>query len=378
MVGREAPRKKEDSVVNLLSLKQDRSAEWPPPQRRRRGRFFRLGVALFCLLIAAGGAAFYVYQGLQPPNGEHTVKKVSIPSGSSVREIGRLLEEQGLIRSADLFAYYAMYQGIGSRLQAGTYQFQTGATVDEILQTMAEGKTVVDTVRFTVPEGWNVEQIADHLAQKGLADKAAFLREVNQGSFPEFPFVAAIPKTEGRKYRLEGYLFPETYEVKKGASAHEIIAKMLAQFQKEWQPEWTETLKQRGMTMDEAVRLASIVEREVVVDKERPIVAGVYYNRLREGWLLQADATVQFVLGKQRDRLTYNDLKVNSPYNTYMHPGLPPGPIANPGRASLAAAVHPAQHDYFFYVTKKDGSSEHYFSRTLAEHEANDAKSRGN
>ncbi|MCG6197436.1 endolytic transglycosylase MltG, partial [Anoxybacillus sp. LAT_38] len=121
--------------------------------------------------------------------------------------------------------------------------------------------------------------------------------------------------------------------VKKGASAHEIIAKMLAQFQKEWQPEWTETLKQRGMTMDEAVRLASIVEREVVVDKERPIVAGVYYNRLREGWLLQADATVQFVLGKQRDRLTYDDLKVNSPYNTYMHPGLPPGPIANPGRA---------------------------------------------
>jgi UPF0755 protein len=344
-----------------------------------KGRWTRIILIAICFLLAVtGGASFYVYQGLQPVEGTAGVKKVTIPAGSSVREIAQLLEEQGIIKNATLFTYYAKVKGIGSRLQAGDYQFQAGQTVDQLLQAMVEGKTVVDTVRFTVPEGWNVEQIAAHLAEKGLVDKQKFLQEVNHGSFPEFPFVATIPKKEGRKYRLEGYLFPETYEVKKGATEHEIIARMLAQFQKEIKPDWTAKLKQRNMSLDDAVNLASIVEREVVVDKERPLVAGVYYNRLREGWLLQADATVQFILGKQRDRLTYDDLKINNPYNTYVHPGLPPGPIASPGRESLAAVVQPASHEYFFYVTKKDGSFEHYFSKTLDEHLANDAKSRSN
>jgi UPF0755 protein len=365
-------------VKQLQDRKHEQKADWL--DNRRRGRRWLTGMAAICcfLLLAAGGAAYYVYQGLQPvdPLGQPVTKNVTIPKGSSVREIGYLLEQQGLIRDADLFAYYVKVKGIGSSLQAGDYQFQTGQSVDQLLQKLVAGDTVANTVRFTVPEGWNVEQIADALTKKGLINKQKFLQEVNSGAFPEFPFVASIPHKEGRKYRLEGYLFPETYEVEKGASEREIIAKMLAQFQKELQPDWTSKLKQRNMSLDDAVILASIVEREVVVDKERPIVAGVYYNRLREGWLLQADATVQFILGKQRDRITYDDLKIKNPYNTYVYPGLPPGPIASPGRASLAAVVQPATHDYFFYVTKKDGSSEHYFSRTLEEHLAKDALSR--
>lgn len=365
--------------MNAMYMDHDDQPDHPPGKKRRRGgRLLRILVILCCvILLGLGGAAYYVYQGLQPVAGEAVEKRVEIPAGSSVKQIGRILHENGLIRNPDLFTYYVKYKGTGSRLQAGAYQFQTGQSIDELVLAMADGNTVVDASRFTIPEGWNVEQIADHLAEKGLVDKAKFLAEVNQGSFPEYPFVASIPVKEGRKYRLEGYLFPETYEIKKGATEREIIAKMLAQFQKEWKPEWDEQLKKLNMTMDEAVTLASIVEREVVVDKERPVVAGVYYNRMREGWLLQADATVQFVLGKQRDRITYDDLKVESPYNTYLYPGLPPGPIANAGRESLAAVAYPEQHDYFFYVTKKDGTSEHYFSRTLQEHEANDRKSRG-
>jgi UPF0755 protein len=369
---------REDESVKPAAWKEERNDQLS--KANGGGRKWKTWILLaVCLLIAAaGGAGLYIYQGLQPVEGEPTVKKVTIPAGSSVREIAQLLEGQGLIKNATLFTYYVKAKGIGSRLQAGDYQFQTGQTVDQLIQAMVDGHTVVDAVRFTIPEGWNVEQIAAHLAEKGLVDKQKFLWEVNHGSFPEFPFVASIPQKKGRKYRLEGYLFPETYEVKKGATEHEIIARMLAQFQKEIKPDWTAKLKQRNMTLDDAVNLASIVEREVVVDKERPVVAGVYFNRLREGWLLQADATVQFILGKQRDRLTYDDLKIDNPYNTYVHPGLPPGPIANPGRESLAAVVQPAVHDYFFYVTKKDGSSEHYFSRTLDEHLANDAKSRAN
>lgn len=350
---------------------------------KRHGKRSRLmGLLLFAVLLLAlgGGGAWYVYAQLQPvaAEGQAVSKQVAIASGSSVREIGQVLEANGLIRNGTLFAYYVQAKGVSNRLQAGNYHFRTGQTIDEIVQSMVNGDAVVDTVRFTIPEGWNVEQIADALAKKGLVDKAAFLREINEGEFPEFPFVAAIPENKNRKYRLEGYLFPETYEVRKGATEREIIAKMLGQFAKEMKPEWVESLKQRDMSIDDAVNLASIVEREVVVDKERPIVAGVFFNRIRENWMLQSCATVQFVLGKQRDRITFEDLKVESPYNTYIHPGLPPGPIASPGRASLAAVVEPAEHDYFFFVTKKDGSSEHFFSRTFEEHLAKDAKSRGN
>lgn len=348
-------------------------------RRRRGGRVLLWIIALFLLIIlAAGGAAWYVYQQLQPVAGSPTTKNVTIPSGSSVREIGRLLEEQALIRNADMFNYYVKYKGVAPQLKAGEYQFTTGQSIDDLLVAMTEGKTVINSERFTIPEGWNVEQIADHLAKEGIVEKEAFLKEVNEGEFPEFPFVAAIPKSAERKNRLEGYLFPETYEVKKDATAHEVVSRMLAQFQKEWKPEWDEQLKKHDLTQDQAITLASIVEREVTVDKERPTVAGVYFNRIRDKWPLQADATVQFILGKQRDRLTYDDLKVKSPYNTYTNPGLPPGPIASPGRLSIEAVVNPEQHDYFFYVTKKDGTSEHYFSKTLQEHNANNAKSRGN
>lgn len=350
-------------------------------KRRRGGRIAKMLalLGLFIILLLAGGS-YYLYAQLQPvAAGEEPVhKQVKIPSGTSVREIGQLLEEQGLIRNGTLFAYYAQSKGVGNRLQAGLYNFQVGQTIDELLLAMENGNAVVDAIRFTIPEGLHVEQIADRLAEQKLIDKAAFLKEVNEGAFPEFPFVAQIPRNKDRKYRLEGYLFPETYEIEKGATEHEIIAKMLGQFQKELKPEWLQALKQRDMSLDQAVNLASIVEREVVVDKERPIVAGVFYNRIRDNWMLQSCATVQFVLGKQRDRITYADLEIDSPYNTYIKPGLPPGPIASPGRASLEAVMHPAEHDYFFFVTKKDGSSEHYFSKTFEEHLAKDAKSRGN
>ncbi|HDR67528.1 MAG TPA: endolytic transglycosylase MltG, partial [Bacteroidaceae bacterium] len=146
----------------------------------------------------------------------------------------------------------------------------------------------------------------------------------------------------------------------------------------EWKAEWTTEIEKKNMSIHDIVTLASIVEREVVVDKERPIVAGVFYNRLKDDWNLQSCATVQFILGKQKDRLTFDDLEIKNPYNTYVNQGLPPGPIGNPGRKSLEAAVYPAEHDYYFFVTKKDNSGEHYFSRTFAEHQKYNAKSRGN
>lgn len=346
-------------------------------KKKRRRRPFR--VLFFLLIFVMAVSMGYVYLQLQPPTANTgETKKITIPAGSSVRAIGEILEEAGLIKDATMFSLYAKTSDNGSKLQAGDYQFTVGQPITALIDGMAGGKVVMDTVRFTIPEGWNVGQMATSLAEKGIVNKEAFLKELEHGDFSEFPFVSSIPAKEGRKYRLEGYLFPETYEVKKGATEHEVIAKMLSQFQKEMQPEWLAELKKRNISLDDAVTLASIVEREVVVDQERPVVAGVFYNRIRDHWMLQSCATVQFILGKQRDRITFNDLKIESPYNTYLHQGLPPGPIANPGRASLQAVVKPAHHDYFFFVTKKDGTSEHYFSKTLEEHMSRDAKSKGN
>lgn len=346
--------------------------------RRRKNRIIKLILGVFITgILALGAGGIYIYSEIQPVDSSGT-KQVVIPPGSSTAQIGSILEEAGLIKNGSLFRYYVKLKGIGNHLQAGEYQLTAGLPIDQLIEPIEAGDVLVNTVRFTIPEGWNVEQIATALEAKGFVSKADFLKEVNEGEFPEFPFVAQIPQSHDRKNRLEGYLFPETYEVKKGADAHEIISKMVGQFAKEFKPEWKETLKQRNLTVDQAVNLASIIEREVVADKERPIVAGVFFNRMRDGWMLQSCATVQFVLGKQRDRITFADLEIKSPYNTYINKGLPPGPIANPGRASLAAVVSPTKTDYFFFVTKKDGSSEHFFSKTLEEHLAKDAKSRGN
>lgn len=328
-------------------------------------------------IFALGAGAYYVWSQLQPVYAENNneTKTITIPQGASSRQIGMILEENGLIRDAGIFSYYVRYKQLGSRLQAGDYRFSPGESIDSILQKMVQGETFVETFHFTIPEGYTVEQIADRLASQGLVNKEVFLKEVNEGTF-SYDFVNNIPDRPEMKYRLEGYLFPKTYQMKKGASEHEIIDRMLAQFASEVKAEWQETWKQRNITLHEAVTLASIIEREVRADQERAKVAGVYYNRLAKGMLLQADATIQFIFGKQKEVVTYADLEIDHPYNTYLNPGLPPGPVASPGRAALEATAMPEKHNYLYYVTKKDGSGEHFFAETFAEHQRNIAKSK--
>jgi UPF0755 protein len=328
--------------------------------------------------VAAGiGGYMYIQKALMPVEASEEVT-IDIPPGSSALTIADKLEQSGVIRDALVFRGYVKYKGVENDFQAGTYVFPRGIALDDVISKLTKGDVVRDTVRFTIPEGLSVLQVADRLAKQGIVDRETFLKEINEGQF-DFAWLSDIPQSsEERPYRLEGFLFPETYEVDKGSTEHEIIRRMLSQFDKEWKPEWREELNKKDLSLYEIVTLASIVEREVVADKERPIVAGIFYNRLKDGWMLQSCATVQFVLGKQRDRITFADLEVKSPYNTYIHEGLPPGPIASPGRASLKSVVYPEATDYYFFVTKKDGSQEHLFARTFAEHQKNDANSRGN
>ncbi len=346
-------------------------------------RFSPLKVILVTILVivmllsgVAGGVYYYVHQNLQAVEASNEDVLVTIPKGSSSAKIGEILYDNGLIRDAELFRYYIRFKEMGTKLQAGDYIFVKGMTIDQLIKKMANGDVFIETFTFTIPEGLAIPQIAEHLANKGYVDKDVFLKEVNEGTF-DFDFVQAIPESQDRKYRLEGYLFPETYEMKKGATEHEIIQRLLKQFDQVVTNEWRAELEARGMTLDEAVTLASIVEREAVIADERPVIAGVFYNRIEKDWLLQSCATVQYILGKQREVITYADLEVQDPYNTYIHEGLPPGAISNPGASALRSVVFPEEHSYFFFVTKKDGSGSHHFSKTYAEHQKNDAKSRG-
>lgn len=274
-------------------------------------------VILLAFAAIVGGAGYYVWNALQPVQADSGEKRtIVIPAKSSPRSVGVILEKNKLIKNARMFTVYTKIKGEGSMLKAGKYQFTVGQPIDEIVQKLSKGEVYKDTITVTIPEGFTVEQIADRLAGKNLVNKQVFLHEADKGTFP-YDIVKAIPGDTKMKHRLEGYLFPDTYEFKKGTTEHEYIDRMLGRFQEVWDTSWNAKVKQHGLSVHQAVTLASIVEREVRAEGERAKVAGVYLNRLKQQMPLQADATIQYMFGKQKERVTFADLKKDDPYNTY-------------------------------------------------------------
>lgn len=335
-------------------------------------------ILLVLLLAAAGAGAYYIWNGMKPvePAGEPVTFTIEQGMGSSA--IADRLQEEGLIRNSLLFKGYLRYVGEGSRFMAGTYEAAPGISYDELIARLNAGDVVKEeTVTFTIPEGFTAKQIADRLAAAWEQEVSVFRTLLDTGEGLEEPAVLGIPAGEDLRHRLEGYLFPETYELKKDSTPEQVVQAMMTQLERKLDsiPDWEEKLAERGLTLHELLTVASLVEREVVVDSERALVAGVIYNRLEEGQMLQIDATVQYVLEQPKERLLYKDLEVESPYNTYLHEGLPPGPISSPGLSSIEAALSPEASDYFYYVTKKDGTQEHLFGKTYQEHLDNIKKS---
>lgn len=331
------------------------------------------------MIIGAGSVAFYVWNSLQP-TAAGEMQKFDIPKGTSANEVAELLEQQGLIKNSFIFKYYLKLNDQGSRFQAGQYEISPGMDKDAIIAKLNAGDTVAaETIRFTIPEGFTVLQIADKLAAEKLINKEKFLSLVaSTQAWGDAEAVRSIPESDKLHQRLEGYLFPETYEMKKESTEEDIIKRMVSEFDRKLAtlPEgWMDVLEEKKMTLHELLTIASLVEREVVVDEERALVAGVIYNRIADGMKLQIDATVQYSLDKPKERLYEKDLLVDSPYNTYKVEGLPPGPIASPSFDSIEAALYPEDTDYFFYVTKKDGSQSHLFAKTYKEHLRNIEKS---
>ncbi len=319
-------------------------------------------VSLVAILILLAGLAAvgWLWWSSRPAAPEGSAPAlVMVEEGTTVRDLGRRLEDLGVIRSALLFELWLRARGDAGRIQAGTYRLTGDRPLPAIIDMLVEGETAL--VEVTVPEGLRMEQIAGIVARSLGADSAAFVAAATDSTLADSLGVSAPT--------LEGYLFPETYRVDPSTTAREMARIMADQFREVFDAAWRARAESLGFTVDQIVTLASIVEEEARVPEERKTIAGVFWNRLGMGMRLEADPTVQYALGGHRERVLYRDLEVDSPFNTYRYAGLPPGPIASPGRSALEATLYPDSVPYLYFVATGDGGR-HAFSETLAEHEA--------
>lgn len=283
-------------------------------------------------------------------------KTINIQKGASFRTIAEGLEKAGVIRDSESFIFAATLLGKYKKVKAGEYEFTRPMTSLDVLDFLVKGR--IKKYLVTIPEGCNIREVASLLMGAGLAQEEEFVSKATDARF-----VASLG-FDGQSF--EGYLFPDTYEVSKGMSPEEIIIKMVEKFKAVYYPELDAIARARGMSTKKAVTLASIIEKETGAPEERGLVSAVFHNRLKKGIKLQSDPTAVYGVKDFNGNITKRHLQANTPYNTYVNYGLPPGPIANPGKASLKAALNPANEDFIYFVSKNDGT--HHFSKNLREH----------
>ena len=308
-------------------------------------------------LLLIGGVAWYAHRSLDlPPEDIETHRVLVVPPDASFRTVAELLAEEGLVISPFWFRVLGKVQGAERKIKPGEYDFHTRMRPPEILDALIKGKVIQYSI--LVPEGLTAAQIARLLHEGGVADEAAIMGLVRDPAFVKSLGVKAPT--------LEGYLFPDTYLFPRNARPEEILKTMVNGFRRVFTAEVQARASELNMTEREVLTLASIIEKETGQEDERPIIAAVFQNRLKKKYPLQSDPTVIYDIPNFDGNLTRAQLTTATPSNTYMHPGLPPGPIANPGIKSILAALHPAPVSYLYFVSKNDGS--HQFSSTLAEH----------
>ncbi|WP_243450192.1 endolytic transglycosylase MltG [Desulfosporosinus sp. Sb-LF] len=316
------------------------------------------------LVLLVGGLGFMSWWtwATKPYSSTGVSEKITISPGTTATQLAEELQQRHLIRSAWMFKYLARSLQANFKLYAGDYQLAPQMTPNEMISRLIKGATPMANNLVTIPEGYSTEQIIDLLVQKGIGSKAELEKVVEEDEFP-YEFLKNAPPGI---HRLEGFLFPSTYAIDTKTSPHAALNLFLQQFAKELTPEVQKNLDTMKLTVSQWVTLGSLVEKEAKMESDRPLIASVFMNRLKIKQPLQSCATIQFLLGTPKSKLYDKDLQIPSPYNTYLHPGLPPGPIANPGHASLQAALHPAQTDLLYFVAKSDGY--HAFAKTYAEH----------
>jgi peptidoglycan lytic transglycosylase G len=326
---------------------------------RRAILFITLAVVV---VLAAGGT--WLYTSVQHPYKGYTESEtfVEIAPGSSPGRMAQQLADAGVIRNTTAFRAAVWLRGAGRRLQAGEYRFDSPLTPTEVVDRIARGDVYLQPLTFR--EGLTIRQMAEIFEERGFGTRKEFIAAAKDPS--------AIRELDSQATDLEGYLFPDTYTLPRKTTAEQLVGRMVGRFEQSLTPEIRERAAARGLSVRQLVTLASLVEKETGKGDERPLVAAVYSNRVKIGMGLQCDPTVIFALeraGRYDGNLTRADLQFDSPYNTYRYAGLPPGPIAAPGKASLEAAASPAEVPYIYFVSRNDGS--HAFASTLDEHNRN-------
>jgi UPF0755 protein len=302
----------------------------------------------------------------RPASYDDTPMTFVVEPGESAATIAARLEELGLVTDGELFRMFIRYHEIDAKLEAGEYVLRPNMTMAEIAETLQHAR--IEEVTVTIPEGWRAEQVAQMLTKENIADGDEFLALVRGG---KFDYSLLRDRPEGSS--LEGFLFPETYRIPAQAEAEDLIERMLSTLEERFTPEMRQLAAERGMTVYQVMTLASIVEREAVIAEEQPLIAGVFLNRLEQAMPLQADPTIQYAKGYDATTgqwwapVTTDDWQgVDSPYSTYLYPGLPPGPICSPGLSAIQAVLEPTDTEYLFFLARGDGS--HVFAVTYEEH----------
>ncbi len=324
-------------------------------------------MVFFVIVIAGAGYVMWVLNApVEGEVGDDVVIEFPVQQGQSLRRVSENLERIGLVRNARIVELYGRFRGHAAQVRAGTFPLRPDQSARELLAALVSGRAIDESIRVTIPEGWRLVQIASRLEGFGIVESDAFLdAAAMREQYRDFEFLADIPENTS----LEGFLFPETYRFDQESSPETVVRRMLGTFADEAGDLLIgDEAEDRRLNIHEIVTLASIVQHESPT-ADMPEVAGVFENRLREGMRLESDATVNYALGTSDRRPTFAQVLTPHPYNTYRQAGLPPGPIGNPGREAIAAAIEPAEHSYFFFLHPLDGRT--VLSETYEEHLAN-------
>lgn len=310
---------------------------------------FLLFIALVVLVVLIG-SVYFIWQIGQLLDSEGSEVLFVIKKGQGVKEIAKNLEEQQIIKSQFILETYVFLKGLDKKFLAGQYRLSAAMDIRQIVGILtSRAGSGERTIRIL--EGWNIQEIAEYLENQGVASKEEFIREVSN---------------------LEGYLFPDTYRIYQDASAKDIVKKLLDNFDKKLTAEIRQEIKKQGKTIFEIIIMASLIEKEAATDEDRGLISGIFYKRIALGQALQSCATINYILGTRKRQLSFEETRTPSLYNTYLHPGLPPGPICSPGLAVIKAAIWPEDSEYWYFLSRPDGQT--IYSKTKEEHDRNKSK----
>ncbi len=327
-----------------------------------------LGYLVFVILVV--GLYFY-FQSDRPVGQEFEPETFIIEKGEGLKEIADKLKGEGLIKNNKIFEVYVFLRNVRSNFWPGEYHLSPNMSLKDIVGILTSQRLAPEKT-MTIIEGWTNKEIAAGLAKEGLVIEDDFftaLEEINKSEdlLTNYPFLADRPTGAG----LEGYLFPDTYRFYEETTAHAIIGKMLENFGQKLDAQLRSEISQQGRTIFEIITMSSLVEKEAALDQDRRLVADIFWKRLDIGWALESCATINYILGAPKTRLSFEDTRTPSPYNTYLHRGLPPGPINNPGLSAIQATIGPLESDYCCFLSTPEGKI--IFSRTMEEHNLNKA-----